>query len=68
MLIVLDRALDGWKVVTVLDPGPWPWTLKEVNDQMIVIEGEYQVNYLWDGTKFMRLTEDRIDGGGRRSG
>lgn len=61
------RASRGGRWVAILDPGPGPWTLKDVHDDVVTLDGEYQVNYLWDGTKFLRLTEDRIDGGGRRS-
>jgi hypothetical protein len=26
---------------------------------------DHMVDYVWDGTRFLRLTEDRMGGGGR---
>jgi hypothetical protein len=60
--ILLDLTPSGWKVLAMLDTGPvTAWYVQKEDGRKLTLaqeadNGYHDVDYQWDGTKFVRLT------------
>jgi hypothetical protein len=75
-LVLLDREPNGWRAMAEVEPDlpSTGWSITAISGRVITLDipnardSKHLVAYVWDGTTFVRLTEDRMGGGGRGIG